>query len=176
MSVYILDAEWYVEKGNDVVLGAEKLHCVVFKEYEKNNTITFTDFSSPEPMREFLSVENNTYVGHNIITADFEVFRRLLGIPYSISPDSINGVPCKFIDTLTMSRRNNPDRPMAYYKGKSCGSHGLKSWGIRTGLQKPEVADWTSQELEVYVNRCTKDVHNNEVVYTMLLEERAECL
>ena len=76
-----------------------------------------------------------------------------------------------FIDTFTLSKRLYPDRPMAYYRGKSAGQHGLKAWGIRTGIAKPEVEDWSNQPIEVYLHRCTEDVINNEATYEMLLEE-----
>lgn len=172
-----MDAEWLVEEGDDVVQGAKKLHCICLKEFGKNNIVKFYgetegSITSLTSFKYWLQQHDSiSLVGHNILNADFEVFRRLLDIDFTVGPDTVAGVPAKFVDTFTLSKRLNPDRPMAYYKGKSCGQHGLKAWGIRTGLQKPEVEDWTSQPLEVYLHRCEQDVLNNEATYEMLLEE-----
>jgi len=176
-TVYILDAEWVVPEDSDVVLDAQRLHCIVLKEFRRDNTIKFYgemegDAKSLLSFKHWLQQhESITLVGHNILNADLEVFRNLLDIPFTVGSDTIAGVPAKFVDTFTLSKRLNPDRPMAYYKGKSCGQHGLKAWGIRTGLAKPEVEDWTSQPIEVYLHRCEQDVLNNEATYEMLLEE-----
>ena len=176
MTVYIFDAEWLVEENTDIVMDAKRLHCIVLKEFRRDNTIKFANSplveNSVNAFKPWLAQQDNlTLVGHNILTADLEVFRRLLGISFTVGPDTIDGKHCKFIDTFTLSKRLNPDRPMAYYKGKSCGQHGLKAWGVRTGISKPEVDDWTSQPVEVYLDRCVKDVINNEATYEMLLEE-----
>ncbi len=171
MNTYVFDAEWMVKDGDDIVLDAKRLHCVIFKELDKECYHRFSGDTLYTMYQWLKSNVNATYIGHNILNADLEVFRRLLGIPFRVGADSIVGTPCTFIDTYTMSKRNNPDRLPAYYKGKSQGVHGLKPWGIRTGLQKPEVDDWTSQPLEVYIHRCEADVVNNEAVYHMLLEE-----
>ena len=60
---------------------------------------------------------------------------------------------------------------MAYYKGKSVGQHGLKAFGVRLGILKPEVEDWVNQPIEVYLHRCEEDVKINEATYEALLEE-----
>ena len=172
MTSYVFDAEWKVADGADIVLDAEHLWCVVFKELGKPIVKNFFG-KGIDDIKDWLSQQDDiTLIGHNILNADLEVFRRLLDIPFTVGSDSINGKPCTFIDTFTMSKRNNPDRLPAYYKGKSQGVHGLKPWGIRTGLQKPEVDDWSTQPIEVYLHRCTADVINNEAAYNMMLEER----
>ncbi len=167
MTTYIFDSEWYSPEGSDIVTGVEKLHCVVFKEWKKDNFIEFTN----DTVVDFLSAPDRTYIGHNILTADLEVFRRLFGIPFTVGRDSINGVPCRFIDTYTLSKRLNPDRKPAYYKGKSVGVHGLKAFGVRNGMYKPEIENWKDLPLEVYLHRCKSDVLNNEATYELLLEE-----
>ena len=176
MTTYILDAEWLVEEGDDVVLGAKRLHCIVLKEFRRDNIIKFANSelagNSINAFKPWLTQQEDlTLVGHNIITADLEVNRRLLDIPFTVGRDSINGKPCTFIDRFTLSKRLFPDRPMVYYRGKSAGQHGLKAWGIRTGIAKPEVEDWSNQPIEVYLTRCEADVLNNEATYEMLLEE-----
>ena len=168
---YVLDAEWRVEEGDDVVLDAKKLWCICLKELNRDNTITFP-CSTLQGFKGWLQKHDSiTLIGHNILNADFEVFRRLLDIPFTVGPDTIAGVKANFIDTYTLSCRLNPDRPQAMHQGKSQGAHGLKAWGIRTGLAKPEVNDWSTQPIEVYLHRCKEDVLNNEAAYNLMLEE-----
>ena len=169
---YIFDLEWLVHEGQDIVLDAQSVHCAVFKELGKEG---FTEFygASLSDLKNWLEASSyDCYIGHNILTSDLEVMRRLLDIPFTVGPDTIAGKPCTFIDTLTISRRQFPDRPGTYYQGKMMkGSHGLANWGIRTGISKPVVHDWVSQPVEVYLHRCREDVLNNEATYNMLLEE-----
>ena len=176
MTTYILDAEWEIQEGDDVVLGAKRLHCIVLSEFRGDNIVMFADSSavanSINAFKPWLAQQENiTLVAHNLLSADLVVFRNLLGIDFSVGPDTIGGKPCTFIDTFTLSKRLNPDRPMAYYKGKSVGQHGLKAWGVRLGVLKPEVEDWVNQPMEVYLHRCEEDVKINEATYEALLEE-----
>ena len=179
MTSYEMDAEWCVAEGADVVLDAQYLHCVVFKELGKENYHTFSDFLNQDKMQveDFLYQEDLTLIGHNILNADFEVFRRLLDMPFTVGPDTLMGKPCTFIDTYTMSKRNNPDRSAAYLwdsklkKNVSLGIHGLDAWGKRVGIPKPKVTDWSTQPKEVYLNRCSEDVKINELAYYAMLEE-----
>tara|TARA_R100000951_G_C2637073_1_gene179642 strand:+ start:533 stop:1057 length:525 start_codon:yes stop_codon:yes gene_type:complete len=171
-----MDSEWEVQEGDDVVLGAKRLHCIVLSEFRGDSIIMFADSSAAannlNEFKPWLAQQDNiTVVAHNLLSADLEVFRRLLGIPFTVGPDTIMSKKCTFIDTFTLSKRLNPDRPMAYYKGKSVGQHGLKAWGVRLGILKPEVEDWVNQPIEVYLHRCEEDVKINEATYEALLEE-----
>lgn len=184
MTTYILDAEWEVQEGDDVVLGAKRLHCIVLKEFRTDRFFRFVYTNDLYKVTEQLSAhkieyfsrwlqlqDNITVVAHNLLSADLEVFRNLLGIDFSVGPDTIMSKKCTFIDTFTLSKRLNPDRPMAYYEGKSVGQHGLKAFGVRLGILKPEVEDWVNQPIEVYLHRCEEDVKINEATYEALLEE-----
>ena len=180
MSTYVFDAEWKVADRADIVLDAQHLWCVVFKELGKDNYQTFTmDTQENDTMKEWLNSHTNiTLIGHNIINADLEVFRRLLGVDFTVGPDTICGNSCTFIDTYTMSKRNNPDRSAAYLwdpvkkKNISLGVHGLGAWAKRVGSAKHIVTDWSTQPIEVYLERCKGDVDDNEAAYYMMLEER----
>jgi len=171
MTTWVMDSEFATQEGPFSLFGVEKVHCAVFKELNQDNWTTFSGGTIKQDLTEFFSQQGSTYVGHNILGADFHVFQTVLGIPYSVAPDSVNGAPCKFIDTLSLSRRLYPDRPLAYYKGKSCGSHGLNAWGVRLGILKPVVEDWRDQSLEVYIHRASEDVKINEATYIELLKE-----
>jgi len=180
---YVYDAEWNVAEGDDIVMDAKSLHCVVFKDSDGEVTI-FADTDNTEhipisSLKTWLGIQNDiTLIGHNILNADLEVFRRLLDIPFTVGPDTICGKPCTFIDSFTLSKRNNPDRGMEFIYDKKLGKavglgiHGLDAWGKRVGIPKPKVTDWSTQPIDVYINRCTEDVKINELAYEMMLDER----
>lgn len=68
---------------------------------------------------------------HNCMTYDKPIIEKVLPkcqIPFE-----------KWVDTLTLSKVNWFDRPMV--KGAQ-GQHGLKSYGIRFGVRKPDITDW----------------------------------
>ena len=181
MTTYVFDMEWCVAEGADVVLDAEYIHCAVFKELGKDNYHSFSgeDLST---LCDWLSVQNRakqlTLIGHNILNADLEVMRRLLDIHFTVGMDTLMGKRCTFIDTFTMSKRNNPDRTREYLfdhisgKNSSLGIHSLDAWGKRVGIAKPKVTDWSTQPIDVYLHRCREDVKINELTYYALLEER----
>ena len=58
------------------------------------------------------------------------------------------GFAGELIDTLGLSWYLYPKNHL----------HGLKYWGEKLGIAKPEVDDWTEQPLEVYTDRCEEDV------------------
>lgn len=193
MTTYVLDAEWY--SSGDVVLDAEYLHCVCFKELRTNNKFDFVNHQDgirdyaegkpwPHDIEELPKIfkEGRTYIGHNILNADFEVFRRVLGIPFTVGPDSIVGKECTFIDTLTMSRRLNPDRQLpkgcptkvwnpVTEKNDLIGPHSLMAWSYKLRGEKPVVHDWRDQPIQVYLERCRADVELTEELYLYLTEK-----
>lgn len=151
-----------------------KLHCGVFKELNQENWYRFQgDFSGlPDLLREA-----EVLICHNQLGYDLELMRRMLGIPYTVGPDTIMGAPVLFIDTMDWSRRQNPDRRLP--KGcptkvgkKTIGPHGLDAWAFRTGGKKPVVDDWVNITPEAALHRCEEDVRTNELTYKALLEER----
>jgi hypothetical protein len=177
---YDTTRSWNVAEGDDVVMDAKHLWCVVFKQLDKGNYHEFSGDSIKDIKPWLMSeLDNNlTLIGHNILNADLEVFRRLLDISFTVGPDSLMSKKCCFIDTFTMSKRNNPDRKAEYIwnpvtkKQKSLGIHGLAAWAKRCGSAKIGVDDWSTQDVSVYIERCTGDVNDNEAAYNMMLEER----
>ena len=182
MPRYVFDVEWCVEEGDDIVMDAKYIHCAVFRDIDKNETTVFSGVYDGNPISEIPKFLNNhndlTLIGHNILNADLEVFRRLLCMDFTVGPDTLMGKKCTFIDTFTMSKRNNPDRQAEWgydpirKKKYSMGVHGLDAWGSRVGIKKPRVTDWSTQPITVYINRCVEDVRINELAYYMMLEER----
>lgn len=157
----IFDSEWRVQEGKHVVHDAEAMHCIVCKDIDTGGWAEFYE-ESLELFPEYI-MGANTIIAHNLVGADLHVFKKLLGIEFTVSPrTTIMSKECKFIDTLSWSRRLYPDRKIG---------HGLGPWGQYLGIAKPEIEDWSEQPIETYLHRCREDVKINEAVYYRLLEE-----
>ena len=129
-------------------LNASKIWCIVAKEIKGD----FYKFG-PDKLDDALELlaSADTLIGHNIISFDLPVLKRLYGFRYS----------GKIIDTLVMSRLYNPVRE---------NGHSLKTWGYRLGIPKqeqPEFDNYTPQMLDY----CEQDVKLNEAVYHYLIDE-----
>ena len=105
-----------------------------------------------------------TLVGHNIISFDLPVIRKLY-------PDwEYSG---KVLDTLLISKLSNPnlilgDSNRKRLPGKLKGSHSLKAWGYRLGNYKEEHEDWSKLSTNM-VEYCRQD---SEVTYKLFLRFR----
>lgn len=111
-----------------------KFHCLLFKEYGKDNWKLFLDFNHPEftKAKEFAEskqvnltlkdfkefnewiVEEPTAIGcQNLEGYDMLAFNYIFGTTYEKIPEEkINGKPIRVYDTLSMSRGLYPDRPL----------------------------------------------------------------
>ena len=96
-----------------------------------------------------------TLVGHNIISFDLPLLKKLHGYSYSIDPS-------KLVDTHILSRLYNPDRV----------EHSLAYFGDLLKYPKGDHSDWNqfSQEMLDY---CIRDVDLTEAVHSHLLKEGA---
>lgn len=135
-----------------------RMHCAVFTPLKSDGFKVFKGHDK-DSLRTFLR-SLDALIGHNFFGYDLPVLKKVFGIEYTYN--SIEGSPCKIIDTLALSRSCYPDRP---------GGHGLAAWGERFGIPKPKVEDWKDQPLEVYVHRCKEDVKINKRLYFELIEE-----
>lgn len=158
MSIIICDLE-----GNGLLDTITKVHCICMQELGGDKFYVCTG-DNQEIRSSFLRAvkEDYTYVFHNCCGYDLPVLESVLGISYSIAPDSINQTSVQIIDTLALSRELWPDRP---------GGHSLKAWQHRVTGRKPEVEDWEDQPLELYVERCKSDVELTGNVFIQLMKE-----
>jgi DNA polymerase-1 len=97
-------------------------------------------------------------VCHNVLGYDLPVIKHF----FNIKPNS----SCKVIDTIVWSKSLYPDR-------KYTGGHGLEAWGIRNGIPKPEIDDWTVFT-EDMLHRCQEDVYNGHETFLKLVDEAKE--
>lgn len=179
-----------------------KMHCFVSKQYKQGKMFVFCrvdelteefkgELKEKYPFLEFRAIEETTeflegcgaLVIHNLFGYDLDMMKKLGYIKsYDMTPENINGHPCRLIDSLSMSRCLYPDRPLPHgcpskvynpvtKRYDTIGSHGLHAWGMRVANLKPKVDDWRNQPLDVYVNRCVEDVIINELVLERLIKE-----
>lgn len=197
----------YDVETNGFISQLHTMWCACLKQLGRDNWVIFTDYEKipdtfkeafedkqeitwrpKEDIADWLAISDITgLICHNQLMYDLEVFRRLYGIGYTVSPDSINGRPIELIDTYVMSTRQCPNRQLPFgtpewievvgsRKRKKIGAHGLAGWGYRVGNMKPEVEDWSDQPLQVYIHRCIEDVKINEATYKYLLDEKGRLM
>jgi DNA polymerase-1 len=144
------------------------IHCAVTY---NTDTDVYTRYR-PDDMNKLMADLKAAPVigGHNIITFDIPVIKKLFGINLYDT--------CEIVDTLILSR-------LAYYNlykldeptklpKKMFGLHGLKAWGFRLGTNKGTYGEqedaWDSFSEEM-LEYCEQDVNLNNVLYNRLLSK-----
>lgn len=131
--LFIGDAE-----ANGLLSEVDLIHCVLFKEYKKDNWNIFLDpqregydqavkfiqskgknfkIRTIEELNEWFVTEPKAIAIHNIFGYDLQLFKKMLGTTYDMFADpgcmgTINGKQVNIFDTLSMSRTLYPDRPL----------------------------------------------------------------
>lgn len=118
---------------------ATKIHCLCYQWEDEEEVKQVTD---SQRIKQFFLQENVIFTGHNIITYDLQVVKKLLGV-------EVDYKMC--VDTLALSWHLYEDRIL----------HGLDSWGKDFGIEKPKVDDWEGLTVEEYLHRCSEDVKIN---------------
>ena len=137
---------------------ATVIHCGVYKDIKTKEVFAFLPHQLQE-MFAFLDTVD-VLIMHNGIGYDWPLMERLYGYVYK----------GKKVDTLIMSRLQQPNRPRPWgYTGRG-GPHSVDAWGFRLGRWKPEHEDW-SQFSPAMLHRCTEDVEIQCLVYDTLINE-----
>lgn len=113
-----------------------------------------TNATAWDDLYDYLSfISEHTLVGHNIISYDLPLLKKLYNFEYKIDPN-------KIVDTHIQSRLFYPDRE----------EHSLEYFGRLLSNHKGNHQDWTkfSQEMLDY---CIRDVDLTEKVYHYLQQE-----
>ena len=153
MKVCIADLE-----ADNLLEGATVIWCGVFKDINTNEVVKF----KPDQIPAMLSFMDtiDVLIMHNGIGYDWPLLKKLHGYEFT----------GKKVDTLIMSRLQEPNRPRPYgMKGKA-GPHSVEAWGYRFGHHKPEHEDW-SQFSDEMLHRCSEDVEIQHKIYNALLDE-----
>lgn len=140
------------------------IHCAVAMSLDGKEIERF----EPHQMEEFKQFLDtlDVFIGHNILGYDLPAIENVLGYVYK----------GKKVDTLLMSRLQYPKRPYTHQakdKKKAMAIHGLYAWGVRVGIDKPDIDNWEEYTPEI-LHRCEEDVKINVAVYHELMKEAKE--
>lgn len=175
--MYDVEADGFYFEASKVWI----IHLTDLDTKEKLSIYPFQDIDAATKFEMWLSRYVNPIVaGHNILGFDQFVLRKLLGIDFTVGPDTLCGKKVRFIDTFYWSMFLNPDRQ----------GHGIEPWGERLGLKK---IDWRGKAIELgLIDKtspdgaefkqwhpemgvyCERDVDVNIEVFMALLKEHYE--
>lgn len=172
----------YDIEGDNLYPDITKVHCISCIDY---NQKVLTFYTVPEFVEHLIKVQPKVLACHNQFGYDLHVLKKFsteVPFEFSVERSRVLGFECFILDTLSLSRRLNPDRALPWGcpnkvqelstgKSKTIGAHGLDAWAYRTGCRKPIIFDWSNKPLEVYVERCEEDVKNNWKALEMMLKE-----
>ena len=176
---FLLDVE-----SNDFFFKGTLLWCIYFLDLDDDNKrFHLNPFQedkaeSKRKFLEWLDQYDNPIVGaHYGLGYDMFAIMRHLGIEFTVGPDTIEGRPVRFIDTLYWSMFLNPDRQ----------GHSIEDFGVRLGLHK---IDWRQRAIELGLiaanapkgaefkqwhpemgDYCERDTEVNKKVFISLLHE-----
>lgn len=130
-------------------LQATQVRCVVTKNLATQQIWRLEN--SDEIIRWFNELPKDTWlIGHNILCFDLPVLGRLHGIKIPLN---------RCVDTLCLSYLYNPSLE---------GGHSLDEWGLRTGVRKIDVPDFSNVSLVDLLRRCEVDVEITQRTYLYL--------
>jgi len=135
-------------------LNATRVHCICAMLDNGESTVyNFIGGNTYGYFRDWLASEDvDTLIGHNIISFDVPILRRLSGFRWDFN----------FRDTLVLSRLNNPSLE---------GGHSLRSWGERLGNYKGDYqGGWEEYNYEM-LEYCKQDVRVTKALYKHLDEQ-----
>lgn len=149
VGVFDLEANGFLEE-------ATVCWCLVVVDYVTGDVNSFGPNDIDRALEHL--AEYDVLIGHNTISYDFPLLRKLYGWEYSGEK----------VDTVLMSRTQRPNRlspptTKAY-------PHSLEAWGVRLGDYKLAHDDWTQYSPEM-LERCIQDAKLNVKVYDALLKE-----
>jgi hypothetical protein len=137
---------------------ADRVWCAAIKDHSAGTVKTF----SPSTISDLCSYLDtfDVLIGHNCVGFDFPLLKKVFGWEFK----------GKVVDTLLMSRTQNPDRlkpPM--YQGRA--PHSVEAWGHRLGgEQKVEHDEWDRYSPEM-LERCVGDTTLQYDIYEALIKE-----
>ena len=148
-------------EANGLLDTITNIHCIVFSDLDGKEVVSFDPTQLPQAVAYMESCD--VLIGHNVIQYDFPAIQKVLGYEYK----------GKKVDTMLMSRLQNPHRTAPFYaqnKKEAMKVHGLYAWGVRVGIDKPEIEDWSTYTPEM-LHRCEEDVRINVATYHALRKE-----
>ena len=155
-------------EANGLLDTCDKIWCAVTEDLDTRDFKVFSDYSNNPDLdggtKEFIEhlKECDQVIGHNWIGYDKEAINIITGYDYTGD----------IIDTMLLSKLLHFTRYIP--KGSGNGTrHSLATWGVRTGIAKPEQEQWEVWE-ESMLQRCKTDVKINIATYRRLEKEMSD--
>jgi hypothetical protein len=175
---FILDCE-----SDGFFFQGTKIWCIHFEDLDSEDKYSFNPFEEDRAVarKKFLDYldryDNPIVAFHYGLGYDMFAIMKHLDISFTVGPDTIEGRPVRFTDTLYWSMFLNPDRV----------GHSIEAFGERLGLHK---IDWRQRAIELGLITedapdgaefqqwhpemgayCARDVAVNKKVFMFLLGE-----
>lgn len=173
-------------EANGLLDSVDKVWCIVSQDINTGEFYIFHDYPEfdnqividPEDNKEYkiperkgslidgarfwykIGLNRGKIVCHNALSYDKPLLEKFY--PKCIIPVET------WHDTLIQSKIQWYDRPCP--KGAR-GTHGLQAYGIRLGVEKPEINDWSFMDI-MKLHRCIEDVKIQALTYKYLEKER----
>lgn len=152
--IRVLDIE-----ANGLLDTITKIWCFVFRSLDGKEVNAFGPTELKDAVKYLESCD--VIIGHNMLSYDLPAIKKILGFEYKGT----------VVDTLIMSRMLNPKRMLPPdAKNRRAGPHGLYAWGVRVGVDKPEIEEWGEWNEDI-MHRCKEDTSINVKTYHLLMEE-----
>lgn len=174
-------------EANGLLDSVDKVWCIVSQDINTGEFFIFHDYPEfdnqividPEDNKEYkiperkgslidgarfwykIGLNSGKIICHNALSYDKPLLEKFY--PKCIIPVDT------WHDTLIQSKIQWYDRPCP--KGAR-GTHGLQAYGIRLGVEKPEINDWSFMDI-MKLHRCIEDVKIQALTYKYLEKERA---
>lgn len=168
-------------ESDGFIFESTKIWTICAKNVQTGDNITVNPFKDSLAKEKFLNFVFSSdcpfIIAHNHLGFDMFVLMNVLGINFTVGPDTIEGKPVQFVDTFYLSMFLNPDRE----------GHSIDYFGSVLGLPK---IDWRAKAVEVGVIDgnsekgaefmqyhpemdvyCQRDIDVGEAVYLYLKKE-----
>lgn len=168
-------------ESNGFIFESTEIWTICAKNVQTGDDLTINPFKDSLAKEKFLNFVFKSdcpfIIAHNHLGFDMFVLMNVLGINFTVGPDTIEGKPVQFVDTFYLSMFLNPDRE----------GHSIDYFGSVLGLPK---IDWRARAIEVGVIDsnsekgaefmqhhpemdvyCRRDIDVGEAVYLYLKKE-----
>lgn len=127
-------------ESNGFIFESTEIWTICAKNVQTGDGLTINPFKDSLAKEKFLNFVFKSdcpfIIAHNHLGFDMFVLMNVLGINFTVGPDTIEGKPVQFVDTFYLSMFLNPDRE----------GHSIDYFGSVLGLPK---IDWRARAIEV---------------------------
>lgn len=117
-------------EANGLIFDATTIWVINLEDLDTARKMQLHPYKDPQAKAKLLKwierYDNPNICFHNGLGYDIFVLMFVLGIDYTVSPDTIEGMSVNFVDTFYLSMFLNPDR----------GLHSIEYWGDELGMPK----------------------------------------